>query len=54
MAREFGAALVEHQCQARTVEIKQRTHMSILLNITQDSDPAEVAILDFISKHTRE
>ena len=33
------------------MEVQQRNHMSILLNITQDDDPAARAILDFIAKH---
>ena len=51
MAREFDAALREQKCDVRTVEVKQRTHISILLNIAQDSDPAAQAILEFIAKH---
>jgi arylformamidase len=51
MAREFGAALKEQQCEVQTVEVKPRDHMSILLNITQEGDPAGQAILDFVAKH---
>jgi acetyl esterase/lipase len=51
MAREFDAALKEHHCEVRTVEVKQRNHMSILWNITQEGDPAAQAIREFIAKH---
>jgi acetyl esterase/lipase len=54
MAREFDAALHEQKCEVQTLEVKNRTHISILLNIAQDSDPAAQAILQFIAKHTRE
>jgi hypothetical protein len=52
MAREFDAALRKQKSEVQTREIKQRTHISILLNIAQDSDPAAQAILQFIAKHT--
>ena len=51
MAREFDSALRERKGEVQTVEVKQRTHISILLNIAQDSDPAAQAILQFIAKH---
>jgi arylformamidase len=51
MAREFGAALKEQQCEVQTVEVKPRDHMSILLSIAQESDPAAQAIVDFIAKY---
>jgi hypothetical protein len=52
MAREFNAALSQQQCEVRTLEVKQRNHMSILLKITQENDPAGQAILQFVAKHT--
>ncbi|HLJ92893.1 MAG TPA: alpha/beta hydrolase [Gemmataceae bacterium] len=53
MAREFGAALKEQRCPVQALEIHSRNHMSILLNLTQEGDPAGDAILDFIAKHRR-
>ena len=53
MAREFGTALKEHQCEVQTIEVPKRTHMSILWNITQEGDPAAQAILEFIAKQTQ-
>jgi acetyl esterase/lipase len=52
MAREFDTALRAQKCDVQMVEVKQRTHISILLNMAQDSDPAAQAILQFIAKHT--
>jgi acetyl esterase/lipase len=53
MAREFDSVLKRQQCAAQTLEINKRDHMSILLNITQEGDPAGQAILEFIAKHTK-
>jgi acetyl esterase/lipase len=52
MAKEFDAALKQHHCAVQTVEVKKRDHMSILLDITQEGDPAGQAILKFIAQHT--
>src|SRR5262249_48755272 len=54
MAREFDAALKKEKCAVQAVEVKQRNHMSILLNITQEGDPAGQAILGFITKPPRQ
>jgi acetyl esterase/lipase len=52
MAKEFDAALQRHHCAAQTVEVKKRDHMSILLDITQEGDPAGQAILQFTARYT--
>jgi hypothetical protein len=53
MAREFNSALKAQKCEVRTLEIKQRTHISILLNLAHEGDPAGQAILDFIAQYSR-
>jgi acetyl esterase/lipase len=53
MAREFAAALKAQKCDVRILEIKPRTHISILYNLAREGDPAGQAILDFIAQHTR-
>jgi acetyl esterase/lipase len=53
MGRDFCAALKGQNCEVQTLEIKQRTHISILLNLAQEGDPAGQAILEFIAQHRR-
>jgi acetyl esterase/lipase len=53
MAREFDAALKARKCEVRTLEVKPRTHISILLNLAQEGDPAGQAILEFVAQHSR-
>lgn len=53
MAREFGAALNAQKCEVRTLEVKPRNHISILLDLAQKGDPAGQAILDFVAQHSR-
>jgi acetyl esterase/lipase len=53
MAREFNAALKAQKCEVQTVEIQERNHISILLSLAQDGDPAGQAILDFVARHSR-
>jgi acetyl esterase/lipase len=50
MAREFASALKQQKCETEAVEVKQRSHISILWNITQEGDPAGRAILEFVEK----
>ena len=53
MAREFASVLKQQKCEMEAVEVKQRNHMSILWNITQEGDPAGRAILEFVAKQTQ-
>jgi acetyl esterase/lipase len=48
----FCQALRAKRCEAQTVEVKDRNHLSILVGLTKPSDPAAKAILDFIAGHS--
>jgi len=52
MSEGFCKALQAQQCAARTLEVKGRNHLSILLNVTRPGDPVSTALLDFIAAHT--
>jgi acetyl esterase/lipase len=52
MAKEFVSALEEKKCEVQSLEAKQRTHISILLDATTDDDPVNRAIRAFIVQHT--
>jgi acetyl esterase/lipase len=39
------------QCEARTVKIADRTHISIITSMINEADPANQAIFDFLAKH---
>jgi acetyl esterase/lipase len=52
MSRAFCEALHEKKCTAQTLEVKERNHLSILLNITKPSDPVARALLGFVAAHT--
>lgn len=51
MSEAFCRALREKKCEARTIEVKDRNHMSILVGLTRTTDPAARAILDFVAAH---
>src|SRR5262249_43968116 len=53
MAREFDAALKDNHCDVRTLEVKSRNHLSVLLNSTKDDDPVGQAIAQFIAQHAQ-
>jgi acetyl esterase/lipase len=50
-AQAFGKALQEKKCPADVLEIKDRSHLTILLNALADDDPVPAAILQFIKKY---
>jgi acetyl esterase/lipase len=50
MSERFCKALQEKQCVARTLEVKGRNHLSVLLSITKAGDPLGQAILDFVAE----
>jgi acetyl esterase/lipase len=41
------------QCEAHTVKIADRTHISIITSMANESDPANQAIIEFIAKHRK-
>ncbi len=52
MAENMGKKLVEHKCDAKTLKVKDRDHISIMTKLADDGDPTRLAILDFVKKHT--
>jgi acetyl esterase/lipase len=53
-AEEFCAALQEHKARAKSLEIPDRNHVTLLLKAASDADPVNKAVRDFIAEHTRE
>lgn len=53
MAREFDAGLRAQHCESTLLEVKKRTHMSVLLNASRDDDPVAVAMTEFLNRHSR-
>ncbi|MCS6852801.1 MAG: alpha/beta hydrolase [Gemmataceae bacterium] len=49
MSEAFCKALKEKKCSAETCEIKDRNHVSIILRVSTDGDPAGEALLKFIA-----
>jgi arylformamidase len=52
-AERMHAALLKAKDEAAILEIKDRTHLTIITSLPNDGDPATKAILDFIDKHAR-
>jgi acetyl esterase/lipase len=50
-SEEFCRCLQGEKCDARTLEVKDRNHITILLSAVSDGDPVARAILDFIAAH---
>jgi hypothetical protein len=50
-ALAFGKALRKKKCQADTLEVKMRDHITILLLVRFKNDPATKAMMAFINKH---
>jgi acetyl esterase/lipase len=51
MAEQMCKKLKECQCEASTLKIAGRTHISIITSMTKEADPANQAILEFLAKH---
>jgi acetyl esterase/lipase len=52
-SEEFCKALHDKKCFARTVEVKNRNHISLILNANTDGDPVQNALLDFVAEHAK-
>jgi hypothetical protein len=46
---DFYDELVAKKCIAQKLEVKDRTHISLLLNLVVDDDPAFDAVLRFVT-----
>jgi acetyl esterase/lipase len=51
MAERMAHALRKHKCEAQTMEVKGRTHVSLIVGVAKDDSTAG-AILRFIAAHT--
>jgi acetyl esterase/lipase len=51
LAREFDLALKANKCTASAVEVKERNHMSIIVNSSADTDPVAQAMRAFMEEH---
>jgi acetyl esterase/lipase len=52
VSEAFCRALREKKCEARTLQVKNRDHLSVVWNITKPNDPVGKALLDFVAAHT--
>jgi len=53
-AEEFCTALQEHKASAKSMEVPDRNHVTLLIKAASDTDPVNKAVRDFIAEHTRE
>jgi acetyl esterase/lipase len=51
VSEEFCKSLREKSCNAETLCVKDRNHISVLVYITRDNDPVAQAMKQFISLH---
>jgi hypothetical protein len=54
VSEEFCTALGKCGCDARTLEVKDRDHLSIIAGFSKQEDPTFQAAVSFIKKHTME
>jgi acetyl esterase/lipase len=52
-AEEFARALRAQRCTVKTQEIKNRNHLTIVLNASRENDPVALALLEFIDALTK-
>jgi acetyl esterase/lipase len=52
MSEGFCKVLRQHQCSACTVKIADRDHNTIIIRLYQENDPAQEAMLEFLTKQT--
>jgi acetyl esterase/lipase len=52
MSERFCNRLKECKCEAELLELKDRTHITIIGQIPKDGDPATRCVLEFIAKHS--
>lgn len=50
MSTAFCNALKEKRCTADLCEVKERNHMSIIMNFSKENDPAMQALVSFVRK----
>lgn len=47
-SEEFCKALVDSKCQAKSLEAKDRNHISLIVKVSTPDDPASLALREFI------
>jgi acetyl esterase/lipase len=53
MAEQFCAKLKKCKCEARSLKVEKRTHISIIVQLAvNEADPATQAVLQFIARHS--
>jgi acetyl esterase/lipase len=52
MSEAFCLALQKNKVEAAGLEIKDRTHISIMFRMRQEDDPTTQAVLAFVAKHS--
>jgi acetyl esterase/lipase len=52
MSEDFCKALQKCKCDACSQEIKERDHLSIVIRIGNEEDPATQSMFEFIAKHS--
>jgi dipeptidyl aminopeptidase/acylaminoacyl peptidase len=52
MAEQMCAALKKCQCEANTLKVKDRDHISIIVQVQKEEDLTTQAILDFIGRYS--
>jgi hypothetical protein len=45
-------ALKKCQCEAGTLKVKDRDHISIIVQMAKEEDPTTQAVLDFVARHS--
>jgi acetyl esterase/lipase len=50
-SKEFYDALKGKKCEAEGIEVKERNHVTLLLNAAAEADPVRLAIHKFIAAH---
>jgi acetyl esterase/lipase len=53
MSEQLCKALKEQKCEAQTLVLKDRNHVTVIFKASREGDPLAQAILDFIKAHTR-
>src|SRR5262249_4388897 len=51
LAQRMSAMLVKAKSEATCIEIKDRTHVSIMVQVANEADPTTQAMLGFVARH---
>lgn len=48
-SEEFCKALQDNKCRVKSLEAKERNHVSLILKVSTEDDPASLALRDFVA-----